>query len=126
MANGRQQGANFEDRVAKDLGGEKHNGLDGDVDARGFRIECKSRMNLRLDSLTELRSFFDQIQRYKEMPKNAAVKFALAFTGTGSYQKGKYWVAIESTEFKRLTDPVSNRMILDELERIRTLLEQKV
>lgn len=121
--NGREIGYDFEHRVKKDLGGLIYSGHDGDVEARGYRIECKARTDLRLNALNELRQIMDQIKGYED--KNPDCKYALAFTGTGSYQRGRYWVAVDAKEFKRLTDPVSPRMLLDELERIRTLLENQ-
>ncbi len=122
--NGREIGYDFEHRVKKDLGGLIYSGHDGDVEARGYRIECKARTDLKLGALTELRQIMDQIQGYEK--KNPGMQYALAFTGTGSYQRGRYWVAVDAMEFKRLTDPVSPRMLLDELQRIRTLLEKSV
>lgn len=119
--NGREIGYDFEHRVKKDLGGLIYSGHDGDVEARGYRIECKARSDLKLGSLTELRSIMDQIHGYEK--KNPGMRYALAFTGTGSYQRGRYWVAVDSQEFKRLTDPVSPRMILDTLEELKVLLE---
>lgn len=121
--NGREIGYDFEHRVKKDLGGDIYSGHDGDVHARGYYIECKARTDLKLGATTELRSFMDQIAGYER--KNPDRKYALAFTGTGSYQRGRYWVAVDAAEFKRITDPVSPRMLLDELERIRLLLEAK-
>ena len=120
---GREIGYDFEHRVKKDLGGLIYSGHDGDVEARGYRIECKARTGLKLGSTSELRSFMDQIKGYEA--KNLGMKYALAFTGTGSYQRGRYWVAVDSEEFKRLTDPVSPRMLLDVLEEIRALLEEQ-
>jgi hypothetical protein len=122
--NGRTIGKNFEHRVKKDLGGDIWTGQDGDVHARGYRIECKARTDLKLDSTTELRQIMDQIHGYEQ--KNPEETYALAFTGTQSYQRGRYWVAVDATEFKRLTDPVSPRMIMDELEKLRALLEARM
>jgi hypothetical protein len=121
--NGRAIGYDFEHRVKKDLGGLIYSGHDGDVEARGYRIECKARTDLKLDSTTELRTIMDQIQGYEK--SNPEMTYALAFTGTGSYQRGRYWVAVDSKEFKRLTDSASNLMIYREMQRIRKALEER-
>lgn len=121
--NGREIGYDFEHRIKKYYDGEIYAGHDGDVVARGYHIECKARTDLKLGALNEFRQFHDQILGYEK--KNPDRKYILAYTGTGSYQRGRFWIAMDGAEFKRLTDPVSPRMLLDELERIRMLLEAK-
>lgn len=121
--NGREIGYDFEHRVKRDAGGEIYAGHDGDVVARGYYIECKARTDLKFGATTELRQIMDQILGYEK--KNPDRKYIGALTGTGSYQRGRYWFIVPSEEFYRLTDPASPRMILDKLEEIRVLLEQQ-
>lgn len=120
---GRKIGYDFEHRVKRKLEGRIWDGHDGDVDARGFRIECKARTGLRLESTTTLRDWMDQIKRYED--QNPGIPYALAFTGTGNYQRGRIWVATDIDNFANLTDPATNGMILAQMERIATLLEER-
>jgi len=98
----RRRGRALEYRVANVLGGIVWPGQDGDVEARGYRIECKSRSGWRLKSTTELADFIDQIRRYqKEWPEGK--RWALAIHGGG---KSPTLICIPIEDFARLTQEV--------------------
>jgi hypothetical protein len=96
----RRRGREFEKKIARVLGGHLYHQHDGDVTARGYRIECKQREGYRLQSTTELAEWMEQIRRYRKM--NPGKKFAFAFTG-GRAVRGETWVAVLLDEFERLT-----------------------
>lgn len=99
----RRRGSDFEKRVAARLGGVRHPGLDGDVEARGYRIECKYRANLGLEG-PELREWLEQVNRYRKDNWGKDQKWALAFTGGQGFSNSQIYVTIPIEEFDRLTN----------------------
>lgn len=108
----RRRGSDFEKRVADRLGGYVWRGEDGDVEARGYRIECKYRDNLSLDTTFELRDFHEQILRYQKLIKNKDKPFLFAYTG-GQKQRGEIWISMPIDEFIRLSDLDDDRRNLE-------------
>lgn len=89
---GRRRGADFEKRLARRLGGYRWPGLDGDIEIpQGWRIECKYREGLVLDSRSELRYWLEQLYGYAKRwgPEK---RWALALTGGRGYRKGAVYV----------------------------------
>lgn len=92
------------------LGGHRHTGENGDVEARGYRVECKYRSRLGLESGYTLKEWIEQAERnVKDEPGK---KWALAITGGQSFGS-KVFFLIPSDEFIRLTDLDEDRQILD-------------
>lgn len=98
----RRRGSDFEKRVANRLGGVRWEGLDGDVEARGYRIECKYRAGLGLEG-PELREWLEQVNRYRKDNWSKDQKWALAFTGGQGFANSQIYVTIPLEEFDRLT-----------------------
>lgn len=111
--NARRRGASFEQRVADLLGGRKWSGEDGDVEARGYRFECKYRTNLQLESTRTLRDWFEQLNGYRKQWADEKL-CALAFTG-GAQSGGEIWVAIPIADFDRLTAADEDRRLVADL-----------
>ena len=104
----RRRGSDFEARVAGKAGGVIWRGQDGDVDARGYRIECKYCSDLLLPSTATLRDWLDQVYRYKEQwPEDQ--KWALAFTGGKRYRNAQIFMIIPFEEWDRLTREAEER-----------------
>lgn len=108
-------GRDFERRVANKLGGEIHTGQDGDVKARGYMIECKSRQDLKLHSTTEWREIHDQLMRYVRNDWPRGQKYALAYTGGKSCYNAQIWVSIPIEEFIRLTDADQMNQVVEQV-----------
>jgi hypothetical protein len=106
---GRQRGSAFEYKIKNALGGRIYTGQDGDVEARGFRIECKYRTAFRLESPGTLADWVAQIERYAV--QNPDLDFALAFGG-GGRGKLRNWVAVPLLKFEEMT---SRLQMLDDL-----------
>lgn len=107
----RDRGRAFEYRVANKLGGMVWPGQDGDVEARGYRIECKRREKWKLNSTTELSDFMEQVQRYRKgWPKGK--KWALALHGGG---RTPTLICIPIEDFELLTREVEESDSLVEL-----------
>lgn len=129
----RRRGSDFEKRVANRLGGYVWSGEDGDVEARGYRVECKYRDNLSLDTTFELRDFHEQILRYQRLPKNKDKPFLFAYTG-GQKQRGEIWISMPIDEFIRLSDLDEDSHTLDRfrekypehIDRLTVLFDQTV
>jgi hypothetical protein len=119
---GRALGAAFEHRIKKILGGRIYPGLAADVEARGFRIECKHRTGMKLGSTTEFRDFLDQIKRYEDAEPEE--RFIGAITGGRSYQNGRAWVFMPIETFAELTEPTAHVQVASEVARLRKLLEE--
>lgn len=111
--NARRRGAEFEKRVARLLGGTIHPGLDGDVSARGYMLECKYRHDLTLQSTSELREFHEQIERYRREHWPRGQRYALVYTGGKSFNNAQIYVSIPIEEFERLTRENADRQELD-------------
>lgn len=97
---GRQRGSNYEYKIKNALGGTIWQGQDGDVLARGFRIECKFRSDFKLESSTTLRDWVSQVERYRV--ENPGIDFALAFGG-GGRGPTRNWVAVPLPKFEEMT-----------------------
>lgn len=127
----RRNGSRHEFSVAKKLGGYRHEGQDGDVEARGYRLECKFRTGIPLEEIpnTELANWFQQIERYQN--QNPGKPFALAYSG-GRASKQGIWIAVPIEEFIRLTDADEDRRMLsgfhtkypDAVERVSAVLTE--
>lgn len=52
--------------------------------------------------MRELREFHEQINRYRELEKNASQPFALAYSGGASFNR-EIWVSIPIADFERFT-----------------------
>ena len=86
----RRRGRNFEWRVARHLDGVPWPGQDGDVEAQGWRIECK--YTARWKYVHRLPDWIAQAQGYaKKWPEGK--KWALAITG--GFRSGVYYVVPE-------------------------------
>jgi hypothetical protein len=95
----RRRGRNFEWRVARYLDGVPWPGQDGDVEAHGWRIECKSRQNWR--GINELPAWIKQAKGYtKKWPPNK--KWCLAITG--GHRTGM-WFLVPDYLFRELIVP---------------------
>jgi hypothetical protein len=101
----RRRGADFEKRLAKRLGGYRWPGLDGDIETpEGWRIECKYRAGLKLDSTTELREWLEQVTRYaRKWPPGK--RWAVAITGGRSFQRGQVFVLLPLEAWLALLRP---------------------
>ena len=104
----KRHGNDFEYRVARDFGGTVYTGEEGDVEAYGYRFECKYRTGL---SGFTLKDFLDQINRYEKAVPDKT--FLLAITGGKSYQNARYWVMMDRKKAHELF----------ELEREQKLIE---
>jgi hypothetical protein len=124
----RRRGRDLEYRVARALGGTVWTGQDGDVDARGFRFECKYRRGWQLQHTREVLDWLKQVERYRD--RNPEIAFALVFWGGG--RKFEPLVCIPLSVFDRLTCPDSQsavrpivERIYPDLKRIVSVLEQE-
>lgn len=117
---GRQRGSSFEYKIKNFLGGRIYTGQDGDVEGRGFRIECKFRTGFRLESPGTLGDWIAQIERYQS--KNPDVDFALAFGG-GGRGKLRNWVAVPLYKFEEMTRQLQ---IMDDLKDFNYVYEDAV
>lgn len=88
---GRRRGADFEKRLAKRLGASRWPGHDGDIEFQGWRIECKYRYGLSLDSRSELRHWLEQVYEYAKRWEEGK-RWALAITGGNGYRRGAVFV----------------------------------
>jgi hypothetical protein len=105
MSIGRRHGSDFEKRVATKVGGYVWRGLDGDVEdyTHGYRIECKYRVGLNLESGHTLKDWLDQVARYAlKWPPGR--RWALVFTGGKSYQNAALFVVLPFAEWRRLVE----------------------
>lgn len=107
---GRQRGSAYEYKIRNALQGRIYTGQDGDVEARGFRIECKFRTAFKLESPTTLADWIAQIERYQK--KNPDTDFALAFGGGGRGPL-RNWVAVPLSKFEEMTTKLQ---IIDDLK----------
>lgn len=102
---GRRRGADFEKRLVKLVGGYRWPGLDGDIETpEGWRLECKYRAGLRLDSTMELREWIEQVTRYsRAWPPEK--KWAIAITGGRSFQRGQVFILLSLETWLELLRP---------------------
>lgn len=114
--NSRRRGYSYEQRVARDMGGSLWSGQNGDVEARGFRIECKYRTGLNLKSGATLREWIEQAKRnVASMPgKN----WAIAFTGGRFFNNNESYYIIPRHVFDELTKPEPETDLEDRIEKI--------
>lgn len=93
-----QRGYAFERWVAEHNGGSVYPGADGDVDAHGYRVECKYRSNL--DTYGELHHHVEQAQRNSEA---SGKPWVLAITGGRDYQNYAVFALVPFEEWDRLS-----------------------
>lgn len=93
-----QRGYAFERWVADHNGGEVWPGQDGDVDAHGYRVECKYRSGL--SSYGELHQHIEQAQRNS---KASGKPWVLALTGGKDYQNYAVFALVPFEEWDRLS-----------------------
>jgi hypothetical protein len=110
----RRRGRRLEYRVARFLGGIVWPGQDGDVEARGFRFECKYRQGWQLASSREMLDWLEQVQKYRE--RNPGTEFALVVWGGG--RKFPPLVCLDIATFERLTRPDGTGSLRGFLERL--------
>lgn len=104
---GRRRGAEFEKRLLRRVGGYRWPGLDGDIETpEGWRLECKYRAGLRLDSTTELREWLEQVTRYTRR-WSSGKRWAIAITGGRSFQRGRVFVLLPLEAWLELVRPGS-------------------
>lgn len=89
----RRRGADFERRLARRLGTYRWPGLDGDIEWNGWRIECKYRDGLVLDSRSELKYWLEQVYTYAEAWPEGK-RWCIAITGGRAYRKGAVYVLL--------------------------------
>jgi len=126
-ANARRLGNDTEFRIAKTLGGTIWAGQDGDVEARGYRVECKYRSNL---NSAELGDWHNQIGGYEK--SNPGKEFVLAYTAGKKFQNAQIWISMKVEEFIRLTNLDKEQKLIDafkaekagEFDHARQIIEQ--
>jgi hypothetical protein len=106
-ANARRRGRGFEQKMARITGGHIHAGQDGDVEARGYRIECKYRSDLQLESSSTLRDWIEQVKRY-QLGWDPSKRWAIAVTG-GQQQRSEVYMIIPFGDWDRLTKAEEER-----------------
>lgn len=107
----RRRGSDFEKRLAARLGGYVWQGQDGDVEARGYRIECKHRTGLRFEDNFTFRDWIKQVAGYRAK-WGAAKHWCLAITG-GAQSGGEIFIVLPIEEFERLTELDEDRQLLE-------------
>ena len=101
-ANAKRRGSDYEIRTALKLQGSVHPGVDGDVKAGDYMIECKYRSGFKLKSGNEFREWLDQVTRYRKDNWKKGQKWAMALTGGRSVMNGETLIVLPMGEFLRL------------------------
>lgn len=107
-SNARRHGLDTEHRIAKVMGGVVYAGQDGDVEARGYRVECKYRTDL---NTAEIKDWHNQILGYEK--RNPGKKFVLAYTGGKAFHNAQIWVSMKIEEFLRLSDLDNDQKMIE-------------